>query len=108
MMMQKSIDVNPIICMWCNVEANMYLQHSLSKYIKVAELAIVMVLGNIQGEQTFNTLLFIKNKLQNCSTMHLELVVGMKMENFYTLDNFPYGDVYSNWIAKKKYFCDTK
>jgi hypothetical protein len=34
---------------------NTFLQHSLSEYIKVAELAVVMVLGSVQDERTFNT-----------------------------------------------------
>jgi uncharacterized protein YijF (DUF1287 family) len=54
------------------------------------------------GERTFSTLTFMKNKLRNRLTTHLELVVGMKMQNFYTLDNFPYGDAYDSWAAEKK------
>ena len=100
--MQKPVDINPVTCMWRSVEANTFLWHSLSEYIKVAELAVVMVVDSIQGERTFNTLTFMKNKLRNRLTMHLELVVGMKMQNFYTLDNFLYNDAYDSWAAKKK------
>jgi hypothetical protein len=105
-MMQKPIDVNPVTRMWRSVEANTFLRHSLSEYIKVAELAVVMVLGSVQDERTFSTLTFMKNKLRNRLTTHLELVVGMKMQNFYTLDNFPYGDAYDSWAAEKKRLCD--
>jgi hypothetical protein len=80
----------------------------LSEYIKVAELAVVMVLGSVQDERTFSTLTFMKNKLRNRLTTHLELVVSMKMQNFYTLDNFPYGDAYDSWAAEKKCLCDTE
>ena len=78
--------MNLVTHMWRSVEANTYLQHSLSEYIKVAELAVVMVLGSVQDEKTFSTLTFIKNKLWNRLTTHLELKVGMKMQNFYTLE----------------------
>ena len=67
-----------------------------------------MILVNVQDEWTFSTLTFMKNKLQNCLTTHLELVVGMKMQNFYTLENFPYGDGYDGWAAENKHLCDTE
>jgi hypothetical protein len=65
-------------------------------------------LGSVQDERTFSTLAFMKNKLWNCLTTHLKLVVGMKMQNFYIFVNFPYCDAYDSWAAKNKRLCDTK
>ena len=107
-MMQKPIDINLVTCMWRNVEANTYLLHSLSEYIKVTKLAIVMVLGNVQDERTFNMLSFMKNKLWDPLIMHLEHEVEMKMQNFYILENFLYAYAYNRRATKKKPLYDTK
>jgi hypothetical protein len=35
-----------------------------------------MVLGNVEDEYVFSNLSFVKSKLQNCLTKHLNLVVN--------------------------------
>jgi hypothetical protein len=51
---------------------------------------MVMVLGSVEDEHTFSNLAFIKTKLQNSFTMHLDLVVQMYVQKFYDLKNFPF------------------
>jgi hypothetical protein len=93
--------------MWRTIEANSFLWHSLSEYIKVAEIAIVMVLGSIQDERTFSTLTFMKNKLCNRLTTNLAMVVGMKSQSFFTLNDFSYDAAYESWRDETKRQCNT-
>jgi hypothetical protein len=51
---------------------------------------IMMVLGNVEDECTFSNLVFMKLKLRNQLTTHLDLVVKMYGQTFYTLDTFPF------------------
>ncbi len=71
------------------------------------ELFITMILGNVEDEWCFFTLLFMKSKLHNRLTMHLDLVVGMFAQERYTLDNFPFQDAIKEWSDNKvKYVVD--
>jgi len=49
-----------------------------------------MVLGNVEDECTFSSLVFMKLKLRNQLMTHLDLVVQMYGQTFYTLDTFPF------------------
>jgi hypothetical protein len=46
-------------------------------YLKLIEISIVIILGFVEGEQTFSTLSYKKNKLRNCLTSHLDLGIWM-------------------------------
>jgi hypothetical protein len=106
-MMKKPFDINPVTRMWRCIEANSFLRHSLSEYVKVAKIAIVIVLGSVQDERTFSTLTFMKNKLRNRLTTNLAMVVGMKSQSFFTLNDFPYDAAYESWRDEIKRQCDT-
>ena len=105
--MKKPSDINPMTWMWCNIEANSFLKHSLSDFIKVTWIAIVMVLGSIQDERTFNMLTFMKNKLHNQLTTDLAMVVGMESQSFFTLNDFSYDATYESWRDEAKRQCNT-
>jgi hypothetical protein len=60
----------------------------LREYVKVAEIAMVQVLGLVEDERTFNNLAFMKSKLGNIITTHLNLCVRMFTQNFYNVSNF--------------------
>jgi hypothetical protein len=49
---------------------------------------MVMVLGNVKNECTFSNMSFMKNKFQNHLTTHLDLVVRMYAQTFYSLETF--------------------
>jgi hypothetical protein len=106
-MIKKPFDINLVTRMWRSIEANSFLRHSLNEYIKVAEIAIVMVLGSVQDERTFSMLMFMKNKLRNRLTTNLAMVVGMKSQSFFTLNDFPYDAAYESWRDETKHQCDT-
>jgi hypothetical protein len=104
-MLKKPYTVNPVTRMWLSIDGNSYLRHSLSEFMKVAELGITMVLGSVQDERTFSTMSFLKTKVRNRLTTHLPLVVSMKCQNFYTIQNFPYDVAYESWhdACKRQY-----
>jgi hypothetical protein len=63
--------------------------------MKIVEIAIIMVLGNVEDECTFSMLVFMKNKLNNILTIHMHL-------QGFTLENFPYDVPYDDWKTKVK------
>jgi hypothetical protein len=107
-MLKKPYTVNPVTRMWLSIDGNSYLRHSLSEFMKVAELGITMVLGSVQDVRTFSTMSFLKTKVRNRLTTHLPLVVSMKCQNFYTIQNFPYDAAYKSWRDACKRQCDTE
>jgi hypothetical protein len=98
------ISINPLTKLWRIIDANSMLQHNLSEQCKLAEIAIVLVLGSVEDERTFSTLSFMKDKLRNRVHTHLPLVVGMHSQSFFDIKNFPYDQAYSDW---KKRTCLT-
>jgi len=74
--MQKPFNVNPITK---NLKTFTFFnyENKIPKYIKLAELVVVQVIGYVENECFFSTLTFIKTKLWNWLTMHLELVIYM-------------------------------
>ncbi len=55
------------------------------------------MLDFVEDEKTLNNLFFMKNKLKNRLTTHLELYVRIFSLNFFTLFNFPYDDAIALW-----------
>lgn len=60
------------------------------KYFKLVEFAIVVVLGNVENECTFSTIIFMKSKLRNHLTTNLDLVVSMYVQCVFILQTFPF------------------
>jgi hypothetical protein len=67
----------------------------------LAELAVMQIIGSIEDECCFSTLAFMKTKLQNILTMHLELVIHMFSQKYFTLKTFPFGATIQNWKDKR-------
>jgi hypothetical protein len=53
---------------------------------------VVQIMGSMEDENTFSTLMFMKTKLQNQFWEHLDLVVCMFAQPFYMINTFPYDD----------------
>jgi hypothetical protein len=101
-MLKKPFNENPVTRMWRYIDANSFLQHSLSEFIKVAEIRICLVLGSVQDERTFSCVTFMKTKVRNRLTTHLSLMVGMKTQSFYNINTFPYDRAYNSWRDCKR------
>jgi hypothetical protein len=56
-------DLNPFTRMRCKVFRSPFHNHKLSKLIKLVEIIVVLVLGYVENERTFNTVAFMKTKL---------------------------------------------
>jgi hypothetical protein len=68
---------------------------------RLIELAIVMVLESVEDERTLSTLIFIKSKLRNRLTTHVDFVVRMYTQDFFTFQSFPSYMVIIEWNEEK-------
>jgi hypothetical protein len=65
------------------------LCHRFEYYMKLVEIAIVLVLGNVEDERTFSSKYLFKPKTRNSLLKnHLEVVVGMYSQKICALRNF--------------------
>lgn len=64
-MLKPSYDVNPLTHLWRLLNENIALAGQVSEYIKLAQLAMVHVLGSVEDECCFFSLTFYKDKLRN-------------------------------------------
>jgi hypothetical protein len=65
--------------------------------MKLAEMAIIHVLGSVEDERCFASVGFLKNKLCNPLYNNLEVVVGMFSQRVFTLETFPYETCFDQW-----------
>jgi hypothetical protein len=90
---------NPLTKLWHMLDANSALAAQFPEYIKLAQIAMVYVLGSVEDERFFSSLTFLKDKLRNrLSADHLGIVVGMHGQNVFSLENFPYDDCFQTWV----------
>ncbi len=78
-------DCNLTTHLWERIGSNVILNHHMFEWFKLVKLCMVMVLGNMEDERTFSNMAFIKKKLQNCLTTHLNFVVWMYAQKFNDL-----------------------
>jgi hypothetical protein len=63
--MEKPKDENLVTKLWCQLATNSLLIVHLSEFMKLVELAIVQIIGNIEDERIFSTFTFMKSKFWN-------------------------------------------
>jgi hypothetical protein len=64
----------------------------------------VQVIGLVKNEWCFSKLTFMKTKLRNQLTVHLELVIQMFGQKFFTIENFPFGTTIQSWKDNKIHY----
>ena len=96
--MEPPFDCNLLTRLWKGLDATICLAHHFSEYMKLAEMAIVHVIGSIEDEHIFSSVSFIKSKVRNSLDKHLQCVVGMYSQKIYTLETFPYDAAYEKWV----------
>ena len=64
---------------------------------KLAEIAMCAVLGSVEDERTFSSLGFMKSKVRNRLGGHLNAVVKMFSQPFYTQADSPYAAAITHW-----------
>jgi hypothetical protein len=97
--MAKPSDENDIFHLVRIFLAFKFFSCSFLEYFMLLEIATVQVLGNIEDERCFNSLVFCKSKLWNQFTTSLGLVVRMFSYKFYIVHNFLYVEAFEQWCA---------
>jgi hypothetical protein len=71
--MAPPFDLNPLTKMWRLVTTFRIFFSIFLEYLKLAELAMAWIVGSVEDERWFSTLVFMKSKLQNklLPTYHL-------------------------------------
>ena len=94
---------NPLTKLCFSIACNTALVSNFLEFAKLAEIAIVQVLGSLEDERTFSSLSFLKDKTRNrLDNAHLSLVVGMHAQEVYTLKTFPYDACFQQWSVACK------
>jgi hypothetical protein len=88
---------NLLTILWIQLITSQIVVCQMLKYIKLTKIAVIQVLGSIEDEWCFNTFSFMTNKLQNRLTTHLDLVICMFVQRFYTFENFPFHQTIEEW-----------
>jgi hypothetical protein len=99
--MSRPFSVNPLTRIWQQLGANTILLAGFPEYFKLAEIAIVLVLGSVEDERTFSTLGFVKSKVRNKLIDHLALCVQMYTQKFWNLQTFPFNEAIGEWMSIK-------
>jgi hypothetical protein len=63
--MKPPLDYNPCSKMWALLITNQIICSKLSKWLKLVELSMDMVLGSIEDDMCFFHMSFMKSKLRN-------------------------------------------
>jgi hypothetical protein len=106
-MLEPPFDTNPLARLWRMLDANTALASQFSEYIKLAQIAMVHVLGSVEDERCFLSLKFVKDRLRNrLSTDHLGLVIGMHAQRVFTLESFPYDTCFQTWVHSAEHYRD--
>jgi hypothetical protein len=77
------------------------LKLKMFKFFRLVELVKSMVLGSVENETTFFTLTFMKSKLTNQLTTHLDLVVKTYVQNFFKFQSLQVYTIIIEWNEKK-------
>jgi hypothetical protein len=99
--MKEESFVNLVIQLWTKINSFSIFKCKLSKCIKLAEIACVQVLGSVENECCFLVVAFMKNKLRNRLTCHLDLCTCFYTQQFYNIENFPYEEAMMWWKNTK-------
>lgn len=94
--------LNPMTRLWRKVGGNPLIQLKMGKWLKLAEIAIVTMMGSMEDERLFSNFSFIKNKLWNRLGPHLECMVRMYTQRFFTLQDFPFKDTITHWLEAER------
>ncbi len=75
LVMQKPFDINMLIKLKWTLFSSRIFEQKIYEYIRLDELVGMQVISLVEDEQCFFTLIFMKIKLKNQLTKHLELVI---------------------------------
>jgi hypothetical protein len=88
---------------WYEISTFVFLNLNLSKYIKLAEINNVKVIGLVKGKWTFNVVAFMKKKLCNHLNIHLDLCTRFHSQQLFILQKKSYDQAMAKWQDKVRY-----
>ena len=90
-------NVNLLVRLWRTLTSSRHLCKLIPKYIKLAEIGSVLVLGLVEDKRCFSSVKFLKSCQRNRLDKHLPLVVRMFGQQYFTIQNFPYKEAIDSW-----------
>jgi len=95
--MAEPKDENPMTKLWRQLATNNLLVQHFSKFMQLVKLAVIQVINNVDDERTFSALTFMKSKLRNQLVGHLDIVIYMFVQDFFTKKTFPFQVAIMDW-----------
>jgi hypothetical protein len=77
--------LNLVSKLWHKVICCATFNHIFFEFIKLVEIVVIQMFGSIEDEQTCSIINFMKNKLWNCLSMHLDLCTRFYSHHFFML-----------------------
>jgi len=99
--MYQPMDLNAMYKLWKIYFSNVLLHVRLFEFLKVAKLFVIQIMGFVEDERIFSTLMFIKTRLHIQLCEHLDLVVYMFAQPFHIVYIFPYDNTITPYINEK-------
>ena len=98
--------LNLVTKLWRRLDANSELSTSFPKYIKLAQIVLIHLLGSVEDKHAFSMVTLLKNKVRNrLDGEHLSLVAGMYNWSVYSFTSFSYEDYFKQWLRSCKFHC---
>ncbi|KAH7433371.1 hypothetical protein KP509_07G066000 [Ceratopteris richardii] len=82
--------------LWKKLDISPFLKQSMSKYFKVANLCLTMILGSIEDEHLWSSLTFIRNATRNRLDKNLDRCLRLFIYKS-VLENFLFEEAYAIW-----------
>ncbi len=80
--------------MWTNLANNQLFFHQLFEWLTFIELSMAMIIGVVEDERYSSNMGFMKSKLRNRLTTHLDLVVKMFISSLH----WTFSHLLQQWI----------
>ena len=75
-----------------------FMRRYCPEWFKLAQIALLMIVGSAEDERTFSALNFIMSDLRSrLETPHLTVAVRLFLCRSFTVRNFPYDEAMEHW-----------
>jgi hypothetical protein len=86
--------------LWADMNSNPAAAAGFEEYVKLAQRAATVIPGSVEADQAFSAMNYIKNKTRNrLQKDHLSVALRLKLQESYSVTNFPYQKALRNWLA---------
>jgi hypothetical protein len=86
--LKEVLDKNLVFQLWAKITYFPIFKIKLLEFFKLAKITCVHVLGFVKDEWCFSTMAFIKDKLRNRLSCHLDLCTWFYVQQLYKLEDF--------------------